>query len=239
MVDKPLHVLILVPDPVYPEPWAWAFHVEADALRLGGFEVSARPWTAPGDLNPFDAVMPLVVWGYHERYDEWLALLDRLESEGVLVINPPPLLRWNSDKAYLAEMDAKGIPTVHTVAVDALDEQALHDARDRFACERLVVKPPVSASATGTFLLWYPVIERSRVTALLDDLRATGIPRQFRIELGLRPDAPGRGMTAAGVVAINPPWTLPAAAAAGLPWLAAALGADGPVTAEWLTPEAP
>jgi glutathione synthase/RimK-type ligase-like ATP-grasp enzyme len=153
LVDKPLHVLILVPDPVYPEPWAWAFHVEADALRLGGFEVSARPWTAPGDLNPFDAVMPLVVWGYHERYDEWLALLDRLESEGVLVINPPPLLRWNSDKAYLAEMDAKGIPTVHTVAVDALDEQALHDARDRFACERLVVKPPVSASATGTFLL--------------------------------------------------------------------------------------
>ena len=93
--------------------------------------------------------------------------------------------------------------------------------------------------ATGTFLLWYPVIERSRAMALLDDLRATGIPRQFRIELGLRPDAPGRGMTAAGVVAINPPWTLPAVANAGLPWLAAALGADGPVTAEWLTPEAP
>lgn len=91
---------------------------------------------------------------------------------------------------------------------------------------------------TGTFLLWYPVIERSRTMALLDEMRATGIQRQFRIELGLRPDAPGRGMTAAGVVTINPPWTLPAVAAAGLPWLAAALGAAGPVTAQWLTPEA-
>ena len=150
--DQP-HVLVLVPDPVYPEPWAWAFHVEAEALRAGGFEVSARPWTAPGDLDPFNAVLPLVVWGYHERYAEWLALLDRLEAAGTRCINPPPLLRWNSDKAYLAELDAKGIPTVHTISVEALDEHGLREARDRFACERLVVKPPVSASATGTFLI--------------------------------------------------------------------------------------
>ena len=153
MAGKLPHVLILVPDPVYPEPWAWAFHVEAEALRAGGFEVSARPWTAPGDLAPFNAVLPLVVWGYHERYADWLALLERLESEGVRCINPPTLLRWNGDKAYLAALDAKGIPTVHTIAVDELDEHALREARDRFGCERLVVKPPVSASATGTFLL--------------------------------------------------------------------------------------
>lgn len=147
------HVLILVPDPAYPEPWAWAFHIEAAALRSGGFEVSARPWTAPGDLRPFDAVLPLVAWGYHERFDEWLALLGRLEGEVAPTINPPELLRWNSDKAYLAELDANGVPTVHTIAVDALDEHALRDARDRFGCEQLVVKPPISASATGTFLL--------------------------------------------------------------------------------------
>ena len=153
MAAKPPHVLILVPDPVYPEPWAWAFHVEAEALRLHGFEVSARPWTAPGNLAPFDAVLPLVVWGYHERFAEWLALLERLDAEHVRCINSPPLLRWNSDKAYLAELDANGIPTVHTIAVEALDEQLLAEARERFGCEQLVVKPPVSASATGTFLL--------------------------------------------------------------------------------------
>ena len=153
MAGNSPHVLILVPEPVYPEPWAWAFHVEADALRAAGFEVSARPWTAPGALSPFGAVLPLVVWGYHERYADWLELLDRLESGDARCINPPPLLRWNSDKAYLAELDARGVPTVHTIAVDALDEHALREARDRFGCEQLVVKPPVSASATGTFLL--------------------------------------------------------------------------------------
>ena len=145
------HALILVPDPLFPEPWAWAFHVEAEALRFGGFEVTARPWTAPGDLSPFDAVLPLVVWGYHERYDEWLALLDHIEAERVRCINPPPLLRWNSNKTYLADLETKGVPTVHTFAVEALDEHALREARDRFGCEQLVVKPPVSAGATGTF----------------------------------------------------------------------------------------
>ena len=153
MAANPAHVLILVPDPVYPEPWAWAFHVEAEALRSNGLEVSARPWTAPGDLEPFDAVLPLVVWGYHGRFHEWLALLDVLQSAKPKCLNPPDLLRWNSDKSYLSELDSKGIPTVHTIAVDALDHHALAEARVRFGCDRLVIKPAVSASATGTFLL--------------------------------------------------------------------------------------
>lgn len=147
------HVLILVPDLAYPEPWAWAFHVEAHALRSAGFQVSARPWTAPGNLESFAAVLPLVVWGYHERFDEWQALLDRLERERSRCINPVPLLRWNSDKSYLAELDGRGVPSVPTLAVGALDEHALREARERFGCEQLVVKPPVSASATGTFLV--------------------------------------------------------------------------------------
>lgn len=92
--------------------------------------------------------------------------------------------------------------------------------------------------ATGTYLLWYPVIGRARVETMLAALVATGIPAQFRLELALRPDAPGLGMTGCGLVVINPPWTLPDAAASGLPWLAAAMGATGPVVADWLTPPA-
>lgn len=148
-----MQLAVLVPAPGYPEPWRWAYDVEADVLEAGGFAVTPVPWTEAEDLARFDAVLPLVVWGYHERYDEWQARLDRLESAGPKCINPPELLRWNGDKAYLAELDAKGVPTVHTIAVDRLDEHALREARDRFGCEQLVVKPPVSASATGTFLL--------------------------------------------------------------------------------------
>ncbi|MFL5335636.1 MAG: 23S rRNA (adenine(2030)-N(6))-methyltransferase RlmJ [Geminicoccaceae bacterium] len=89
---------------------------------------------------------------------------------------------------------------------------------------------------TGTFLLWYPVIERARTDELLATLRASGMNRQFGLELGLHPDASGRGMTAAGMVVVNPPWTLPEAAAAALPWIAGALDAEGPVSSGWIVP---
>jgi len=148
-----MHLCILVPDPAYPEPFAWAFHVEAEALREAGAEVTARPWTMPGDLSPFDLVLPLVAWGYHQRFAEWMALLDRLEADGAPVINPVPLLRWNSDKSYLTELAAKGVATVPTLEVDHLNEAALTAAHGVFGSDELVVKPPVSASAWGTFRL--------------------------------------------------------------------------------------
>lgn len=148
-----MRLAFLIPDPDYPEAWNWAFEVEAEALIAGGASVDPIPWTSDVDLSGYDLILPLVVWGYHLRYAEWLAFLDRCERERLPVINPPALLRWNSDKAYLAEFDAQGVPTVHTMAVDALDEHALAEARARFHCSDLVVKPPVSASATGTHRL--------------------------------------------------------------------------------------
>ena len=144
---------VLVPDPDYPEAWNWAYDVEAEALTAAGAAVDPIPWTRADDLGDYDLILPLVVWGYHLQYADWLAFLDRCERERLPVINPPALLRWNSDKAYLAQFDAIGVPTVHTMAVDVLDENALAEARARFGCDELVVKPPVSASATGTHRL--------------------------------------------------------------------------------------
>ena len=68
------------------------------------------------------------------------------------MLNPPALLRWNSDKAYLAELGRQGRADGRDATVDALDEAALAAARAAFGGE-LVIKPPVSASADGTFRL--------------------------------------------------------------------------------------
>ena len=147
-----MRAAILVPAPDYPEDWDWAYEVEAAALLRAGYSVEARPWTAPGDLADFDLVSPLVAWGYHEDPDRWHALLDRLERDRTPVLNPVSLLRWNSDKRYLAELGAKGVHVIPTRLVQQLDEAALADARAEFG-EQLVIKPPVSASAYGTHRL--------------------------------------------------------------------------------------
>jgi glutathione synthase/RimK-type ligase-like ATP-grasp enzyme len=98
-------------------------------------------------------VLPLVAWGYYERADEWFAFLDWLERERLPVINPAPLLKWNSDKKYLAELGARGIPTVPTMPVEQLEDRHLDEARTRFGTEQLIVKPPVSGGAFETFRL--------------------------------------------------------------------------------------
>jgi glutathione synthase/RimK-type ligase-like ATP-grasp enzyme len=148
-----MRLAVLVPDPDYPEPWAWAFDVEADALKAAGCSVDAVPWTQLDDVFGYDLILPLVCWGYHLDYPRWLALLDRGEREHWPMINPPALLRWNSDKAYLAELADRGVSTVPTLAVDSCCDADLEEARRRFGSDWLVIKPPVSASATGTHRL--------------------------------------------------------------------------------------
>ena len=172
---------ILTPAPDYPERWGWAFDVQAKALRDAGASIDALPWTEPGDLGGYDLILPLVAWGYHELYAEWLRLLDRLERERLPVINSPALLRWNSDKAYLAELCAKGVPTVPTLAVESCCDEDLEEARRHFGSDWLVVKPPVSAGAAGTHRLGptdsLPDANRRRpmiIQPLLEEIATTG-----------------------------------------------------------------
>ena len=149
-----MRLAVLVPDPDYPEAWDWAFDAEADALRKRGATVDPVPWTRADDLSAYDLVLPLVVWGYHLQYADWVAFLDRIEADHLPVVNPPELLRWNSDKVYLTELGAKGVPTVETIEVEHLNAAELAAAADTFGTPELVVKPPVSASATGTHRVW-------------------------------------------------------------------------------------
>lgn len=177
---------ILVPAPDYPEDWDWAYEVEAAVLLRAGFSVEARAWTEPGDLDDFDLVMPLVAWGYHQDPDHWHALLDLLEAKRFATLNPVPLLRWNSDKRYLAELGAKGIATIPTRLVEALDEAALKDARTEYG-EELVIKPPVSASAYGTHRLGptdsLPAAERGRTMMVQPFIRSIASEGEYSVML--------------------------------------------------------
>lgn len=176
-----MRIAFLVPDPDYPEPWRWAFDVEAEALIAAGAEVEPVSWTQGAELADFDLVLPLVAWGYHLRYEDWLAFLDRVEAAGVQMLNPPALLRWNGDKVYLAELADSGVPTVPTLAVESCCDADLEEARRRFGSDWLVIKPPISASATGTHRLGpnddLPPDSRGRpmiIQPLIEEIARTG-----------------------------------------------------------------
>lgn len=176
-----MRIAILVPAAGYPEPWRWTYDPEAQALEQAGAIVEAVDWTDPTDLGAFDLILPLVAWGYHEDYARWLALLDEADRRGWRMINPPGLLRWNGDKAYLAELSDRGVSTVPTLAVESCCDADLEDARRRFDTEWLVVKPPISASAMGTHRLRpsddLPAECRNRpmiIQPLMEEIERTG-----------------------------------------------------------------
>ncbi|TNH08096.1 23S rRNA (adenine(2030)-N(6))-methyltransferase RlmJ [Testudinibacter sp. TR-2022] len=93
--------------------------------------------------------------------------------------------------------------------------------------------------ATGTYAIWYPVVLRQHVKRIVRGLEQSGIRKILQIELALRPDSDQRGMTASGMIVINPPWTLQAEMQAVLPYLVKTLVPEntGSWKVEWITPE--
>lgn len=115
------------------------------ALAARGYRATAVVWDDPAiDWSRFAAVVVRSTWDYFHRYPEFLAWIDRV-SPLTRVMNPPRVLRWNSDKSYLRELEGKGIPIVPTLWAakgSALDLTAV--LREHGS---IVVKPTVSAGA--------------------------------------------------------------------------------------------
>src|SRR3954466_2027321 len=85
------------------------------ALGEHGVEPVAAVWDdRAADWARFDLVVLRSTWDYAERRDEFLAWIERLPR----VVNPPEVVRWNSDKAYLAELAAAGVAVVPTAFLE-------------------------------------------------------------------------------------------------------------------------
>lgn len=93
--------------------------------------------------------------------------------------------------------------------------------------------------ATGTYAIWYPVVLRQQIKRMVHQLEATGIRKILQIELAVRPDSDQRGMTASGMIVINPPWKLEQQMKNVLPWLHKTLVPEGTghTLVEWIVPE--
>jgi glutathione synthase/RimK-type ligase-like ATP-grasp enzyme len=145
-------VCLLAPSADYPNPWVEEHDSLCALLRSAGVSVSSMTWdrAESGALANFDLAVPLMAWPYVTRPERWFVLIDDWQFAGVPMLNSPALLRWNSDKAYLLALSSSGVAAVPTIMTAKLDTSTLAMARDRFGCESLVIKPPVSAGAIGT-----------------------------------------------------------------------------------------
>lgn len=89
------------------------------------------------------------------------------------------------------------------------------------------VKKAVSRFSSATIMIWYPVVSRSRIDEMEASLQASGIRNIQLFELATQSDSDELGMTASGMIVINPPWTLKETMDNCLPELTEILGQQG------------
>jgi glutathione synthase/RimK-type ligase-like ATP-grasp enzyme len=123
----------------------------AAALADLGLRTDAVCWDDPAvDWLSYGAVVLRSAWDYHHRVGEFHAWIDRMEAAGARLWNPPAVLRWNTDKRYLARLSHPELsppPTEILAGGSVADLGALLDTR---GWKDAVIKPAISADGFST-----------------------------------------------------------------------------------------
>lgn len=89
------------------------------------------------------------------------------------------------------------------------------------------IKDSLKRFANGTYIVWYPILQREEPDEMLDSLYALDVPDWLHVSLNIHAPSPeGFGMHGSGLFIINPPWTLPATLAETMPVLTELLALD-------------
>lgn len=113
---------------------------------LAGRGVAAEPavWDDPAvDWAAYELIVIRSTWDYSPRREGFVAWAESVAAQTRLA-NPASVIRWNTDKRYLAALAAAGLPVVPTTWLEPGDPAALPPAGE------YVVKPAISAGAKDT-----------------------------------------------------------------------------------------
>lgn len=118
------------------------------ALAGRGVDAPQAVWDDPTiDWSTFDAVLIRTTWDYQEKRDAFVAWAEQLT---VPLYNPAEIVRWNTHKSYLRDLEARGVPIVPTEWLargTAPDITSLCGSR---GWKRAFLKPCVGATARET-----------------------------------------------------------------------------------------
>jgi len=119
------------------------------ALDAAGVDAAVVDWDDPEvDWAAYRLALLRSTWDYAQRLPEFLAWADRTANLTAL-INPPAVVRWNTDKHYLTHLARAGVPTVPTRFVEPNQDGAreLEGFLGEEGAAEWVVKPAVGAGS--------------------------------------------------------------------------------------------
>jgi len=126
---------------------------DSDSLLINpllkfGFETYSCIWDDQKvEWANFDAVIIRSSWGYHERLPEFNVWLDKLENLKVRLFNDYPVIRWNSNKKYLLELEKEGVKIIPTKFFIKSSQVSFRNIVSAFKADEIIIKPSVGAEA--------------------------------------------------------------------------------------------
>ncbi len=120
-----------------------------NALRAAGAAPHVVDWDdASVEWSRFEIALLRSTWDYTMRFAEFLAWAQRAGGSTHL-LNPLPVVRWNTDKHYLAELAAVGVPVVPSTFIEPGEKAgtALADFLRAYDAAEFVVKPAIGAGS--------------------------------------------------------------------------------------------
>jgi glutathione synthase/RimK-type ligase-like ATP-grasp enzyme len=136
-------------------------------LRQQGLDVTLEMWS-DDQVNwaGYDLGIVKSPWDYFDRIGEFRSWLDRVDQAGLRLLNPADIIRWNSDKHYLADIAAEGYTVVPTQFLEPGAAFELTHLLEESEQRQLVVKPAISGGSKNTFL-----VNAENATAITEKLR--------------------------------------------------------------------
>jgi 23S rRNA (adenine2030-N6)-methyltransferase len=127
-----------------------------------------------------------------------------------------PIDGWTALNAYVPAKERRGLVIVDPPFEEPGDLIRLADG----------VTAAYRKWPTGIYLMWYPVKGRDGPDRFIKRLRRAGLEKCLRAEFAVASPGPGEGLSACGLIVVNPPWRLAAEIRNFAPALVDALGRD-------------
>ena len=161
-----------------PGDFVTDYDLSYPAMADYDWQVEPVAWRDPNLVwNDFDAVYICTPWDYTEHFDQFIAVLERIERSRALLVNPVSLVHWTLEKTYLRDLEERGAAIVPSLWFDDIDVHDIASWFARIGSDKLVIKPVVGVNADDAYVLTEPLAPE-----LTDHLASTFSRRPFFVQ---------------------------------------------------------
>ena len=185
--SQPVVLLVTCSDMPDGEEWFGTSHLPT-AFAERNIDARWVVWADPSVDWAAGLVAVRSTWDYEWRREEFLAWARTVPW----MLNSAEVFAWNTDKSYLPELAAAGVPVVATVLVDRKDDLPAAIAQVSAAGDgqpQAVVKPTVAAGGRGLVVVGGPGAGGSEfgpgpwvVQPMVDSVRTEGETSVFVLD---------------------------------------------------------